>query len=478
MRLFDYRVRHTPRRRLLRRCLCVAFMSFGIAYYVLTTTRTHPLLSTNPAANEAQYAHQQPQLQLSPSRKYLTYLPHSGFHNQRIAFENALVLSFALGRTLLAPPIHLAHKPIRYVAFDTLLRYHEISAKAGLEHCIQVPSYLSRPLECLGYFESSFVPWDWLVNLSAIVEPIHVVQLPNTSQAWFREHFRLRDNDIFTLRDSSPYQFRFLDTDLDSSPQHSRYSQDIQLSELGAIHHPILQIGTLFGTSRLHLKDPVNLAYQRTVRRSMAFANRNLLAVTESIVLALGGHFFGAHIRLRDGYFKSEAERTVKSVWENLLQNVLGFSAGPCRLEGNFSGLPGIDCSEWSCNGNCSEMNRLLPTSPTAEQPECRTPRHHNRNNVFDTPLYAATDLRQPRSHRGLHLLRQTFPCTLFLGDFSQETQKLYSLKGPYDGVTLQPFLLPFIDAMVAAKASVFVGTQGSTFSKFVTNLWHAYHPL
>ena len=119
-----------------------------------------------------------------------------------------------------------------------------------------------------------------------------------------------------------------------------------------------------------------------------------------------------------------------------------------------------------------------LPASPTAEQLECRNPRHHDKKNLLNTPLYVATDMRQPESHRSLHLLRQTFPCTFFLGDFHQETRKLYSLKGPYDGVTLQPFLLPLIDAMVAAKALAFVGTQGSTFSRFVTNLWHTYHPL
>src|SRR5438309_4441100 len=90
MHLFDCRnrVHHTPRCRLMHRYLCVAFMSFGIAYYVLTTTRTHSPLSTHPAAT--QDAHQPTQLRLSPGRKYLTYLPHSGFHNQRIAFENAL----------------------------------------------------------------------------------------------------------------------------------------------------------------------------------------------------------------------------------------------------------------------------------------------------------------------------------------------------------------------------------------------------
>ena len=32
--------------------------------------------------------------------KYLGFLPHSGFHNQRIALENALLLGFLLNRTV------------------------------------------------------------------------------------------------------------------------------------------------------------------------------------------------------------------------------------------------------------------------------------------------------------------------------------------------------------------------------------------
>jgi hypothetical protein len=32
--------------------------------------------------------------------KYLGFLPHSGFHNQRIALENAMLLGFLLNRTV------------------------------------------------------------------------------------------------------------------------------------------------------------------------------------------------------------------------------------------------------------------------------------------------------------------------------------------------------------------------------------------
>jgi len=45
----------------------------------------------------------QPNAQVTPDGKFLSYLPHSGFHNQRIALENALVLARLLNRTLLVP---------------------------------------------------------------------------------------------------------------------------------------------------------------------------------------------------------------------------------------------------------------------------------------------------------------------------------------------------------------------------------------
>ena len=47
------------------------------------------------------------------------------------------------------------------------------------------------------------------------------------------------------------------------------------------------------------------------------------------------------------------------------------------------------------------------------------------------------------------------------------------------DGVLLKPFLEPLLDAMVVAHAVRVVGTEGSTFSRFVEDvLWRVYHGL
>lgn len=79
--------------------------------------------------------------------KYLSYLPHSGVHNQRIALENALTLARLLNRTLLVPPIRLGRRPMRYLAFDSLERSLRLSGSEGLGHCGDVPHYISLPVE-------------------------------------------------------------------------------------------------------------------------------------------------------------------------------------------------------------------------------------------------------------------------------------------------------------------------------------------
>ena len=461
-----------------------AFTCFGIAYYLFATRWAHQLVSKNPnEANEVSQVNDSHSLEsdlgISLGEKYISYLPHSGFHNQRIAFENALVLAFALRRTLLVPPIRLANKPIRYVEFETLVRHHELSSKEGLQHCLRVAPYISQPLECFSYFESSYLPWSWLFNLSVTTGRQRLIQLPNVSQRWVREHFHLGDGDIHIIRDVDAYQFRFLDDDADSSPHLDRYSQDIYFSQLATVQERLLQLGTVFGTSRLRLKKPETMAYQRTIRQNVIFANKALWEVAESIALTLSGHFIGVHIRISDGYFKSDAERIVKSIWWQLLQNTLGFStAETCRLESRFSGLTPSHCTlERVCSDNCSSTFGHLSMPLFPPKMRCRSPLHREESdNLLNTPLYVATDLQDPGSDATLFLLRRTFPCIFFLGDFPGEIQHLQSLRSPYDGVPLQPFLLPLVDAMIAAKALAFVGTQGSTFSAFVSRLWESYH--
>ena len=78
-------------------------------------------------------------LHFEPNEKFITYLPHSGFHNQRISLENAIFLSYYLNRTLILPPI-IVLKGIPHIYatnFDDL--YHDLaklnSHSNNFTHC-------------------------------------------------------------------------------------------------------------------------------------------------------------------------------------------------------------------------------------------------------------------------------------------------------------------------------------------------------
>ncbi|KAG0329458.1 hypothetical protein BGZ99_001844 [Dissophora globulifera] len=73
-------------------------------------------------------------IERDPSTKYLTFLPHSGFHNQRTELENALLLARLLNRTLIMPKVYLG-PPMPWLTFRRLHERLLYQTKIGLEHC-------------------------------------------------------------------------------------------------------------------------------------------------------------------------------------------------------------------------------------------------------------------------------------------------------------------------------------------------------
>lgn len=74
------------------------------------------------------------QKSLDPAEKYISFLPHSGFHNQRSELENALVLARLLNRTLIIPKVYLG-PPMPWLTFNLLHSRLLYQTKTGLEHC-------------------------------------------------------------------------------------------------------------------------------------------------------------------------------------------------------------------------------------------------------------------------------------------------------------------------------------------------------
>ena len=76
------------------------------------------------------------------------------------------------------------------------------------------------------------------------------------------------------VRDQTAYDFRFFDhaPELDARV-HPRYFHPYPISKLAASS---VQLRTLFGSARLHLKEDGNLAARTAIRKSMVFANTHL----------------------------------------------------------------------------------------------------------------------------------------------------------------------------------------------------------
>lgn len=108
----------------------------------------------------------------------------------------------------------------------------------------------------------------------------------------------------------------------------------------------------------------------------------------------------------------------------------------------------------------------------------CRRPLHTEaRFAAFNTPLYLATDSRAPESDANLAPFFASFPCTFVLSDFDTpdaarndglavaSVKQMGRLVNDLDGVGLGRLFLPFLEAVVAARARITVGTEHSTFS-------------
>ncbi|KAG0224071.1 hypothetical protein BGW42_005336 [Actinomortierella wolfii] len=94
----------------------------------------HLITTYSPRYQTASSPTPRPKQEYSPDAKYLTFLPHSGFHNQRSELENALVLARLLNRTLIMPKVYLG-PPMPWLTFQLLHERLLYQTKIGLERC-------------------------------------------------------------------------------------------------------------------------------------------------------------------------------------------------------------------------------------------------------------------------------------------------------------------------------------------------------
>ncbi|KAF9920547.1 hypothetical protein FBU30_009606 [Linnemannia zychae] len=400
-----------------------------------------------------------PRPTFDPNEKYLAYLPHSGFHNQRITLENALLLANYLNRTLLVPPVFLG-PATEWRPFDILLRRILLQTKRGLDHCGRIAKGDPLPAECLNYYTWTTVEWDFFYDMEKIGLAQPWKYRPDHSFAWMEANLGIdRHKDVHIVYDQNHYDYQIYDNPDSTYPLNkNRYLRKLELKELLDRKERVLHMGSLFATGRVLAELPEHKAFQQFLRRSMILSTPILTSTSDSIVAKLGGlgTFVGLHLRVGDGMFVLPAPDNIENMFQKLVE-ITGITPIP-----NYKAVPA------SVPGDNKDVkNRAGPER--LDDAQCRALK--NQGGRYTT-IYIATDGVYPRRNILFRKLFDHFPCIFTLDDFSDHLAQLKEMKN-YDGVGLSKDLIPMVDAVVSAKGSHFLGTPKSTFSTYVSKQLH-----
>lgn len=427
--------------------------------------------------------------------RFLSYLPHSGFHNQRIELENALLLAAYLNRTLLVPPVYLASPAMPWLRYEKLHERLMFQTKNGLDHCVDLDARaMPLPSECLNNFRWTNVPWTFFYNMTDISKQVPVIFRPGLDYEWLYETFHLKEQDIFFFKDMSPYEYQIHD-DRNTDLPLDRFNYKIELTTLEQIDHRVLHFGSMFGSYRILAETAAHAQMLKDIRTSMIFRNPVLSGAAERIVSQLGGpnQFIGMHVRVGDGIFKLRASILVDDIFHQLVDQFTDLSVE--QVEAYEGGVeqhemdrtesteyeiklrsfhPVMDASaNFTKPIGPGNNHHITDSDPTiASRLQCQAGddvTHRFRSTV----VYIATDAPDPRNHPLLRKIFKVFPCTFILSDFMNELDDIKQLQVVEERVKLESYLIPMVDAMISAHGHTFLGTPHSTFTSYIERQLH-----
>ncbi|KAF9999428.1 hypothetical protein BGZ79_006985 [Entomortierella chlamydospora] len=409
--------------------------------------------------------------------RFLAYLPHSGFHNQRMSLETALRLAAYLNRTLLLPPLYMCEKALNipWGPAPSLLEKWKTRTREGVEYCKDynmagrprpTPNELRNALEnphgdrdlgCVAYHSWTTVPWTYFFDLPKVLvdvvhfadanltEPIRVFDRPNMTISWLAERLGITESiekEIYWIEDFVRADYRILD---DSEYDYRLYPEPPGRVEARSDAHIALAsyIVNALDIWNQEILDATKLA-EAQIRTWINETNR-----------AASG-FLGAHLRTADGGFVH--------VIDSSLQRIVEWIRKVAGQDKQHSDDPLL----------------LTRSGPTKRQEE-NVPTFLDRctGQPAGSPLvYLATDVHHPRSSPILSDFFNEFPCAMILSDFPKSVDELGQIYNTVDNVHMLPYMIALMDANMAAKGRDFYGTENSTFSVYIAgHLWPRYHP-
>ncbi|KAI7865288.1 hypothetical protein BDF14DRAFT_1730610 [Spinellus fusiger] len=426
---------------------------------------------------------------LDSNESYMAYFPHSGFHNQRIELENALLLASYLNRTLLLPRVFLGDSAMPWLRYPKLYARLLLQTKRGLEHC---PSLLGdQPLspECLNYFRWTSVPWNFFYDMKKISQRVKVIYRDDLSHEWMFNTLHLTAADMHEIKDTSSYEFRVYDMP-DSPTPLARFAHRIELASLQAIPHRILQFGSMFGSYRVLAQTKEHAELLLFLRTHMIFRHPVLIDTAAKIVNKIGGvdRFVGLHLRVGDGLFKVRASINIDTIFHELVNSFTNLTLADVTLIDSQHGQDRLENTDYEVR----QLRKVQPSEdvyqPIAVQhPADVEDRLGDRQDLDlvcseanditrhfrKTVLYIATDCPHPRTHPLLQKIFRVFPCTFILSDFDEDLKDLRRLEVVEEKIRLESSLIPMIDAMISAHGHTFIGTKDSTFTSYIERQLH-----
>ncbi|KAM0793376.1 hypothetical protein ACM66B_000831 [Microbotryomycetes sp. NB124-2] len=367
--------------------------------------------------------------------------------------------------------------------------------------------------ECRHTYNDTFVSWDTLVGLDSISEEVPLVDRWNVSTHELKRVLGVSNADILTFKDVMPYQFVF--TDLLDEPDmliandttDDRWQHRVSLLALRRADQRVVLFGSLFGTGRVQLRDGDILdEWRRELSQSLAFNNKWLLMSAEAIAKTLSQQrsYLGIHARVGDGAFGRHARQNMEALWLGLTSRMKVSASTQMRLlASSLHASDSLDRPSKRSWIRHLSLGRSFPLrrikrfgerdanqdgARESSSVQCRSELHvEPQLRAFNEPLYIATDSPHPTRDPALAIFFDTFPCTYILSDFDrpsglvpasplQGLVRMKSLVNEQDGIELGRLFVPFVDAIVAAKARITVGTAKSTFSGALHDAYDSNH--
>ncbi|KAI8984305.1 hypothetical protein BDF20DRAFT_905287 [Mycotypha africana] len=416
--------------------------------------------------------------------KFITYLPHSGLHNQRIGLINAILLAKVLNRTLILPEINLG-KGIYWKQTPFL--------EERLSECTS--AHPSKNVSCNDFKKYVPVSVETIFDLTAAHNAgVRTIQRSNMSSSYFSDVLSLTDEEIYRVEDDARQSYRIYDSKDNLDSLHS-FSRRLEMEDLCNRDETVIVFGSLHYTLRLALSDPYLVWLAEHLRQATSFSHPIVIEQALHIISLMNGpgSFVGVHLRQGDGFFKDLQEETLNNLRNTLEQPNLDNEQLQKQLVQPQQepwvirpATPLTADDEWKLQ-QLQMINEKNPVNKMDLLNQCIV-WHEVSSHPRLRLIYMATDTPQPRTT--LKELFEEFPCIFTLSDFPdviESTLTMAPLLSGNDSVDneaiqksslIAPSLIPMIDAEVASHGANFVGTRKSTFSQYIKYRFNRYQSL